>query len=76
MAEERKSLAATLHDSAASIEALAASLQREVRIRDDQLAKLATTIDEQHDEIELVHRVAAERAAVIDRLAALADAAR
>ncbi len=74
VAEERKVLAERLHASAASIEALAASLQTQVRERDDLLAKLEATIGEQGTEIELIHRVAAERAALIDRLSAFAAA--
>lgn len=74
VAEERKALAEQLHASVASIEAVVASLRTEVRERDDLLATLVATIDEQHAEIELVHRVAAERGLLIDRLSAGADA--
>jgi glycosyltransferase involved in cell wall biosynthesis len=73
---------------AQSVADQAATLQREVRVRDDLRAKLEATIGEQQAEIELVHgiaaerqlliddlqRVAEERLAVIDRLSAVADA--
>jgi glycosyltransferase involved in cell wall biosynthesis len=68
VAEERKALAVKLHASAASIEAIAASLQREVRVRDDLLATLEVTIQEQRAEIELVHRAASERKALAKSL--------
>lgn len=68
IAVERKALAENLHASAASIEALAANLQEEVHDRDDALAKLAMVIDDQRAEIELVHRIAAERGLRIDEL--------
>ena len=73
VAEERGALAETLHASAASIEAIAANLQREVRKRDDQLAKRDATIEEQRVEIELVHRVAAERRLLIEDLNRVAE---
>jgi methyl-accepting chemotaxis protein len=68
VAEQRKILAEKLHASAASLEALAANLQREVRRRDDLLAKREASIGEQRAEIELVHRVAAERGLLIEDL--------
>ena len=75
VAEERNVLAQTLHASAqtmrasaARAEASAASLQSDLRERDDRLARLEATIDEQRAEIELVHRIAADRSALIEDL--------
>ena len=72
VAEEREALAEQLHASAGCMQTLAANLQHEVRERDELLSNLAATMQEQHREIELIHRVAAERAALIEQLSAQA----
>jgi len=75
VAADRQVLIEDLHGVAeqrAAVE-LVASLQRDVSERDDLLAKLEATIDEQRTEIELVHGVAVDRGLLIEDLHRVAE---